>query len=371
MNMQSQIPFLDFTYVNQKIKKEISDEFDRFFDSKWYILGERLNLFESQYSVFNNVKHTIGLSNGLDALHLALRALNIGQGDEVLVPSNTFIATALAVSYVGAKPVFVEPDADTYNISVKGILKALSPKTKAMMPVHLYGQACEMDAIVKIARENNLFVVEDNAQAHGASWQGKLTGSWGEVNATSFYPGKNLGALGDGGAITTNDDELGLKVRTLRNYGSIKKYHHDVIGFNMRLDECQAAFLSVKLKYLNGFTEQRQEIASWYNSVLQGVGDLVLPFVKEGATHAYHLFVIRTKKRDELLQYLGTHGVQTLIHYPIPPHLQGAYKDLGHRRGDFPVAEELASTSLSLPMWPGMRHEHVERIGKTIKQFFN
>ncbi|MEJ7677582.1 MAG: DegT/DnrJ/EryC1/StrS family aminotransferase [Segetibacter sp.] len=321
------IPFLSFASTNSIIKAEILQAFEEFFDKGWYVLGEKVKQFESEYASFNNVSHCIGVSNGLDALHVALKAVNIGAGDEVIVPSNTYIATALAVSYVGAMPVFVEPDINTYNINPAKIVAAITSKTKAIMPVHLYGQACEMEAIMAIAEKHRLFVIEDNAQSQGASFNGKLTGSWGHINGTSFYPGKNLGALGDAGAVTTNDSELARKVFVLRNYGS-KKYYNEVIGYNMRLDECQAAFLSVKLKHLKEWTNQRQQIVSWYDQALNGVSGLILPSIAEGATHVYHLYVIRTKHRDALQKHLSDNGIGTLIHYPIPPHLQEAYKHL-------------------------------------------
>lgn len=365
-----QIPFLSFDPINAQIKPQIMTAFEQFFDSKWYILGNAVDEFEKAYAAFNHVQHAIGVSNGLDALQLSLRALGVTEGDEVIVPSNTYIATVLAVTGVGAKPVFAEPDIHTYNISAQHIDALITPKTKAIIPVHLYGQACEMDAIAQIAQKHGLFIVEDNAQAHSACWNGIMTGSWGDVNATSFYPGKNLGALGDGGAVTTNNDTYAAKVRLMRNYGSAKKYHNEVIGFNMRLDECQAAFLHVKLDYLEAWTKQRQQIALWYSDLLNGIGDVITPVVKEGATHVYHLYVIRTKQRNELQHFLGEQGIGTLIHYPIPVHLQPAYSYLGYRKGDFPIAEELADTCLSLPIWPGMREEMVKTVTDTIKHFF-
>lgn len=364
------VPFLSFETTNQQIRNEVLGSFEKFFDDAWYILGERLKTFEQEYAHFNKVEHAIGVSNGLDALHLALRSLDIGPGDEVIVPSNTFIATVLAVSYVGAKPVFVEPDSQTYNIDPSNIQRAITKKTKAIMPVHLYGQACDMDAIENVARANNLFVIEDNAQAHGATFNGRLTGSIGDINATSFYPGKNLGALGDAGAITTSNSELAAKVLALRNYGSTKKYHNEWIGYNMRLDELQAAFLSIKLKYLHEWTAQRQQIASWYTELLSGVGDIVLPITHALSTHVYHLYVIRTKRREGLKDYLAAKGIGTLIHYPIPPHLQAAYSSLGHKRGDFPISEELSDTSLSLPVWPGLLGSEIEVVAREIKHFF-
>lgn len=365
------IPFLAFNDMNRVVKEEILTTFENFLDSNWYILGNYVKQFEDQYAKFNNVKHCIGVSNGLDALHISLKALGIGKGDEVLVPSNTYIATVLAISYVGAMPKFVEPDIRTYNINPDLIEAAITPATKAIMPVHLYGQACEMEKIMAIAKRYNLFVIEDNAQSQGATYRGRMTGNWGVVNGTSFYPGKNLGAFGDAGAVTTDDDQLGSKIMALRNYGSHKKYHNDIIGFNMRLDECQAGFLSVKLKHLNNWTEQRRKIAALYHTALDGIGDLILPETAEGADHVYHLYVIRTNDRDDLQSYLQENGIGTLIHYPIPPHLQPAYKHLGYRKGSFPLAEKVADTCLSIPLWPGMTELHISYVQEKIKAYFN
>lgn len=365
------IPFVSFTETNKQIKEEILLAFEDFFNKSWYVLGEKVKSFERDYSNFNKVSHCIGVSNGLDALHIALKSLDISQGDEVIVPSHTYIATILAISFVGATPVLVESDINTYNIDPNKIEAAITSRTKAIMPVHIYGQACAMRQIMAIAKKHNLFVVEDNAQAQGASFEEKLTGSFGHINGTSFYPGKNLGALGDAGAVTTNDAVFAEKATILRNYGSQKKYHNDVIGYNMRLDECQAAFLSVKLKYLNEWTKQRQQIANCYNEALNGVGDLILPKVADGATHVYHLYVVRTSKRDALQNFLNQKGIGTLIHYPIPPHLQNAYKYLNYKKGDLPIAEEIARTCLSLPMWPGMNELEVEYIIRNVQEFFN
>ncbi|HEX8546722.1 MAG TPA: DegT/DnrJ/EryC1/StrS family aminotransferase [Cytophagaceae bacterium] len=364
------IPFVSFSEVNKQIRPEIIKAFEAFFDQAWYVLGDRVKAFESEYSNFNNVTHTVGLSNGLDALYIALKTLEIGRGDEVIVPSNTYIATLLAVSYVGATPVLVEPDIETYNIDPKGIESAITPKTRAIMPVHLYGQACEMEAIMAIANKHGLFVIEDNAQAQAAEFKGKLAGSWGHINATSFYPGKNLGALGDAGAITTDNEELATKAKSLRNYGSTEKYYNEIIGHNMRLDECQAAFLSIKLRYLPQWTLQRQEIASWYNKELHSTGDLILPIIATDASHVYHLYVIRTSKRDALQEHLKKQGIGTLIHYPVPPHLQKAYSSLAYKKGDFPIAEKIADTCLSLPLWPGMSDSAIQVIVKSIKDFY-
>ncbi len=364
------IPFLNFSPTHVALKHEIKVAFEQVYDSNWYVLGKRVVAFEKEYAAFNQVPYAIGVSNGLDALHLALKALGIGAGDEVIVPSNTYIATLLAASYVGATPVLVEPDPVTYNISPANIEAAITDKTKAIMPVHLYGQACEMEAIMAIAKKHGLYVAEDNAQAHGAAFKGKITGSWGHANGTSFYPGKNLGALGDGGAVTTNDEAVAHKVKILHNYGSEKKYHNEVIGFNMRLDEMQAAFLSVKLKYLHEWTRQRQQIAVWYSEALKGVGDLILPATHSDAIHVYHLYVIRTQQRDTLQKHLAENGIGSLIHYPIPPHLQTAYKSLGFKKGDFPIAEEIADTCLSLPIWPGMTEKQIANVAGTVKSFY-
>jgi dTDP-4-amino-4,6-dideoxygalactose transaminase len=364
------ISFLNFGATHQTMKNEMINAFEKVYDSNWFVLGEQVKTFESSYAAFNQVKHVVAVSNGLDALHIALKTLNIGPGDEVIVPSNTFIATVLAVSYVGATPIFVEPNIHTYNIDPSKIEAAITPKTKAIMPVHLYGQACEMTAIMQIAEKYNLKVIEDNAQAQGATFQEKITGSFGHINGTSFYPGKNLGALGDAGGITTNDVELAEKAKVLSNYGTRVKYVNDEIGFNMRMDECQAAFLNVKLNYLSTWIQQRQEIANWYNLHLSNINELILPIVAEHATHTYHLYVIRTDKRDALMNHLTANEIGTLIHYPIPPHLQKAYSNLGFSKGDFPIAEEIADTCLSLPIWPGMTEEQVIFISNTIKQFF-
>ncbi len=364
------IPFLDFEPMHTALRAEMLETFKQVYDSNWFVLGKNVEAFEQEYARFNQVHHAIGVSNGLDALHLALKALDIGTGDEVIVPSFTFIASLLAVSYVGATPVLVEPDIATYTINPANIEAAITPKTKAIMPVHLYGQACDMISIMDIAKKNGLFVVEDNAQAHGAAYQGKLTGSWGDVNGTSFYPGKNLGALGDGGAVTTQDATLAKKIKMLRNYGSGQKYHHEAIGFNMRLDEMQAAFLRVKLKYLQDWTQERQQIAACYDERLKDIGDLILPFTHAGATHVYHLYVVRTTKRDALQKYLAAQGIGTLIHYPIPPHLQNSYQTLGYKKGDLPIAEEIADTCLSLPIYPGMTEENIDQVVACIHKFF-
>lgn len=365
------IPFLSFVPMHSSIKTEMMNAFEKVYDSYWYVNGESVSNFEKEYATFNQVENVVGVSNGLDALFLALKVCGVKAGDEVIVPSNTYIATALAVTYIGATPIFVEPNIETYNIDPAKIEAAITSKTKAIMPVHLYGQCCEMEAIMAIAKKHNLFVIEDNAQSQGSSFNNKLAGAWGHINGTSFYPGKNLGAIGDAGAVTTNDANYATQIKSLRNYGSAKKYYNEVIGHNMRLDELQAALLSVKLQHLNNWTLQRQQIASWYKEALKDVAEIILPKVHQNATHVYHLYIIRTNKRDELQQYLTQQGIGTMIHYPVPPHLQEAYNFLGHKKGDFPIAEELANTMLSLPLYPGMTQQQVQQVASNIKQFFN
>lgn len=365
------IPFLSFDKTNDQIKTLTLEAIERCIDSKWYVLGNEVKEFESLYSTYNKVKFTIGVANGLDALHLSLLALGIKEGDEVIVPSNTYIASVLAVSYTGATPVFVEPDINTYNIDPDKIEEKITAKTKAILPVHLYGQACEMGKIMDIAQKHNLFVIEDNAQAHGAEFDGKITGSFGNINGTSFYPGKNLGALGDAGGITTDNEQLYTKCLSLRNYGSHKKYYNEVIGYNSRLDELQAAVLKVKLPFMAEWTNERIQIAAWYNEGLQGLAEIVLPATAPKASHVYHLYTIRTEKRDLLQQYLNQKGIGTLIHYPVPPHLQEAYKNLGYQEGDFPLAEKIAQTTLSLPLFIGMTQSQVEVVCQEIKSYFN
>ncbi len=365
------IPFLSFEKMNADVKQATLASFEHFFDSAWYILGEQVKQFEKEYASFNKTTYAVGVANGLDALIIALKTLNIGKGDEVIVPSNTYIASWLAVSYVGATPVPVEPRLGTYNINPEEIETKITKHTKAIMPVHLYGQSCEMDAIMAIAKKHHLYVVEDNAQSQGATYNGKLTGSFGDINGTSFYPGKNLGAYGDAGAITTNNEALKKRTEVIRNYGSEKKYYNQELGINSRLDEVQAGFLSIKLNHLANWNAERNRIAKQYLETLQGTPDLILPEIAENATSVFHLFVIRTTKRDQLQEFLATQGIGTLIHYPVPPHLQQAYSNLNYKKGDFPIAEIIANTCLSIPMFPGMTTEQVNYICTAIKQFLN
>jgi dTDP-4-amino-4,6-dideoxygalactose transaminase len=364
------VPFLSFEETNRQIRSEVFSAFESVFDSQWYILGDQVKNFEKSYAQYNKTKYCIGVANGLDALILALKSLDIGKGDEVIVPSNTYIASVLAVSHVGALPVFVEPDILTYNINPGLIESKISSRTKAIMPVHLYGQACQMDEIMTIAGKHRLFVVEDNAQSHNASFNGKPTGSFGNVNGTSFYPGKNLGALGDAGAVTTDDEKLASRLSILRNYGSEKKYYNDCRGLNSRLDEIQAPILSVKLKYLESWTKERQRIAGWYSEKLNNTGDIILPHISSGSSHVFHLYVIRTNNRNALQDYLNKKEIGTLIHYPVPPHLQKAYHDLNYKKGDFPIAEKIADTCLSLPLYIGMKEDEVDYVAGRIKDYF-
>lgn len=364
------VPYLNIKRAHQSIMLQLKNSLVNVIDNGWLALGPQVESFEKNYAKFSGVKYAVGLANGLDAIIISLMALGIKLGDEIIVPSNTYIATLLAISRVGAVPVLVEPYVDTYNIDTNKIEKAIKKKTKAIIPVHLFGQACEMDEIMKIARKYKLFVVEDNAQSQGAAFNKNMTGSFGQINATSFYPGKNLGALGDGGGVTTNSKILRDEVFKIRNYGSRKKYFNDIKGYNSRLDEIQAAFLNIKLKDLDINNKKRQEKANFYLKNLNGVGDLILPKTAIGATHVYHVFAIRTKKRDMLKNYLAKNKIDTIIHYPVPPHLQKAYRELGYKIGSFPIAEELAKTSLSIPIFPEMTNSEQEYVIKTIKEFY-
>jgi dTDP-4-amino-4,6-dideoxygalactose transaminase len=356
--------------MHAAIRKEVLQAMSRVYDSNWYILGSEVAEFEQAYSTFNQVAHTIGVGNGLDALALALRALGIGPGDEVLVPSNTYIATWLAVSQVGATPVPVEPDPATSNLAPSNLAAALTPRTRAIMPVHLYGQPCQMPEILAFARQHALAVVEDNAQAQGATYEGQLTGSFGIASGTSFYPTKNLGSLGDAGAITTNDAALAQQLRLLRNYGSEQKNQHELLGYNSRLDELQAAVLRVKLRHLANWTSQRQQLAAWYQTHLADIPGLRLPTVVPGAVPVWHLYVVHSTQRATLQQHLAAQGIGTLVHYPVPPHRQPAYAQLGLLAGSLPIAEELATTSLSLPLWPGMTEAMVARVAQATRNFY-
>ena len=368
------ITFNDFASPYRELKTELDDAYFRFMESGWYVLGKEVESFEQEYADYCGTKHCVGVANCLDAMHLVLRAWNIGAGDEVIVPSNTYVATWLAVSHAGATPVPVEPDSRTYNLDPSLIEAAITSKTKAIMPVHLYGQTADMDPILEIARKHGLRVLEDAAQAQGARYKGRCAGSLGDGAGHSFYPTKNLGAFGDGGAVTTNDDQLAEKVRVLRNYGSRKRYYNEVIGYNSRLDELQAAFLRVKLRHLNEWNRRRTRIAEQYLSCLKsftGIGEegLTLPVVPAWADPVWHLFVIRHPQRDILQKKLADAGIGTLIHYPVPPHLSEAYLKLKKVREytDLPISEKHAQGLLSLPIGPHMNEENSKLIAETIK----
>jgi dTDP-4-amino-4,6-dideoxygalactose transaminase len=350
------------------LEQDLRGAFDRVFRRSWYIGGAEDEAFEQAFADYCGARHCIGLGNGLDALMLALKALDIGAGDEVIVPSSTFIATALAVTYVGAKVVFVEPDIYTCNIDPARIEGAITEHTRAIMPVHLYGQACDMDPIMAIARSHGLKVVEDCAQAHGATYKGRRVGTFGDAAGFSFYPGKNLGALGDAGAVVTNDDALAERVRALGNYGSDYKYHHIYKGNNSRLDELQAAFLLAKLPHLDRMNAERRRIADRYISGMHNPR-VELPCVRADCVPVWHIFAVRCDARDALEQYLEDCGIGTNKHYPIPMHLQECYRDLGFKRGDFPIAEAISATELSLPMYYGMTEGEIEYVIDAINAF--
>lgn len=362
-----QVPFLDLKAPYAELHEELDQAYACVMNSGWYILGEQVSAFEREFADYCGVRHCIGVGNGLDALCLILRAMDIGPGDEVIVPSNTYIATWLAVSQTGARPVPVEPDARTWNIDPERIEAQITGRTRAILAVHLYGQAAEMGKILEIARKHGLKVIEDAAQAHGATCQGRKVGGWGDAAGFSFYPGKNLGALGDGGAVTTDDDQLAARVRVLRNYGSLQKYVNQVKGVNSRLDELQAAMLRVKLRHLDAWNLRREQVAHRLIDRLAEL-DLELPFLADGCTSVWHLFVIRYKNRDGLLQALRERGVGTLIHYPIPPHLQQAYSELDCGPGSFPLAESLADQVLSLPMGPHLNDEQTDYLIASVKE---
>ena len=362
------VPFVDFASPYAELKDALDAAYHRFMESFWYVLGAEVEAFEQELAHYCGSKHCIGVGNGLDALHLILRAYNIGPGDEVLVPSNTYIATWLAVSYAGARPIPVEPDSRTHNLDPARIAAAITPRTKAIMAVHLYGLPADMDPILEIARAHGLKVIEDAAQAQGARYKGRRTGALGDAAGHSFYPTKNLGALGDAGAVTTDDPDLAERIRTLRNYGSKKRYYNDFKGINSRLDELQAAFLRIKLTKLDEWNARRQVLANRYLEALADEQALELPCVPHWAEPVWHLFVVRCAQRDLFQKRLETLGVQTLIHYPVPPHLSGAYADAQLPLGCLPIAEALAATVLSLPLGPHTRPEQADYVASMARK---
>lgn len=369
--MTLSVPFLNMKEPYLELKEELDAAYRRVMESGWYILGEEVEAFEQEFAAYVGVKHCIGVGNGLDALHLILRAAGIGEGDEVIVPANTYIATWLAVSYAGPTPVPVEPIERTYNIDPERIEAVITPRTKAILAVHLYGQSADMDPINEIAARHGLKVFADAAQAHGAKYKGRRVGNLCDATGWSFYPGKNLGAFGDAGAVTTNDDYLDERLRILRNYGSQTKYYNEVKGFNSRLDPLQAAFLRVKLPYLDEWNTRRQQIARLYLEALSSQSGLILPVVPNWAEPAWHLFVIRYPQRDQLQQYLKEQGIGTLIHYPVPPHLQTAYSELNISKGAFPITEAIHQDVLSLPMGPHLSLSQVDQFIHAIHSFYS
>lgn len=362
------IPFVSFEAMHNEIKDEVLAKFKEVYEKNWFIGGSELEQFEAEFAQYCGTKYCVGCGNGLDALFLTLKAYGVGEGDEVIVPSNTYIATALAVSYVGATPVFVEPTLDYFNIDVDRIEEKITDKTKAIMAVHLYGQPASMTKINELAKKHNLIVIEDSAQAHGATYKGVRTGGLGNAAGFSFYPGKNLGALGDAGAMVTNDKEVADRVRALGNYGSDYKYHHIYKGNNSRLDEVQAAMLRIKLRHLDRWNEERARIASRYLAEIDNP-EVVLPKLAEDCTHVYHIFAIRTEARESLEKHLNDNGIVTNKHYPIPMHLQEAYADLNVAEGALPIAEEISSTQLSIPMYYGMTDDEISYVIEKINNW--
>lgn len=362
------VPFVSFKPLENELSNELHGAFERVLQNSWYIDGKEDGKFEKAFADYCGVQYCIGCGNGLDALVLILKAYGIGEGDEVIVPTNTFIATALAVSSVGAIPVFVEPTLEFYNIDVTRIEEKITSNTKAIIAVHLYGQPADMNPIITLARKYDIKIIEDAAQAHGALYKSKRVGGIGDAAGFSFYPGKNLGALGDAGCVTTNDPEIAERVRAIGNYGSDYKYHHIYIGQNSRLDELQAALLSVKLPHMNRINEERQRIAKMY---IDGISnpDIVLPQVLDGTSPTWHIFAIRCDKRDELVKYLEKNEIGVNMHYPIPIHLQKGYSFLGYHKGTFPIAELISSTELSLPMYYGMTDEQVKYVINVCNRF--
>lgn len=362
------VPFVDFTPMHNMIEAETFSKFSEVYRKNQFIIGEECAAFEKDFAQYCGADYCVGCGNGLDAIYLILRAYGIGAGDEVIVPSNTFIATALAVSYTGATPILVEPTLEYYNIDVERIEEKISTKTKAIIAVHLYGQPADMKEINELAKKYQIKVIEDAAQAHGAIYRGKRTGNLGDAAAFSMYPGKNLGALGDGGAVITNDKELAEKVRMLGNYGSDYKYHHVYQGNNSRLDEVQAAMLRIKLQYLDEWNQDRRRIATRYFSEIQNE-NVILPSIREGVEHVFHVYAIRSSRREELEKHLRENEIGTNKHYPTPIHLQPAYAELKIAKGELPIAEEISETELSIPMYYGMSEQNITKVIEAINAF--
>lgn len=363
------IPFVDLKSQYASFKKEIDQAVSMVLSSGNYIGGETVASFERDFAVYNGNKYAIAVANGTEALYLALKSLGIGKGDEVITVPNTFVATVEAITLTGARPVFVDIDPLSYNMVAGDIAAKITRRTKAIIPVHLYGQPAEMGEINRVARQHGLAVIEDACQAHGAEYQGRKTGSLGQLGCFSFYPSKNLGACGDGGIVVTNRTALDRKIRILRDHGQSRKYHHDLDGMNSRLDALQAVILKIKLRYLDQWNEQRLAKATYYNTLLSRVKGITIPYISRGVRPVFHVYAIQTAARDKLQQYLQKNGISTAIHYPIPVHLQKAYRYLGHKKGDFPIAERAARRLLSLPMYPELELKHIDFIVAKIKSF--
>ncbi len=360
------IKFLDLYKINERLRKEINGKITQVLDSGWYLLGEETENFEQNFAKYCGVKHCIGVANGLESLNLIIRGYGFAQGDEIIVPANTYIASILSISENGCTPILVEPDINTYNINPDLIEKKITSKTKAIMVVHLYGQAVQMDKIWTLAKKYNLKIIEDSAQAHGAKYQNQRVGSLGDASGFSFYPGKNLGCVGDGGCVTTNDDELAQKIKALRNYGSHKKYHNVFIGINSRLDEIQAGILDIKLKFLDEDNQKRKEIAKYYRKNIKN-SSIILPNIYAEDAHVWHLFVVRTKQRDNFQKYLLDNEIQTIIHYPIPPHKQECYKLWNNL--SYPITEEIHKSVLSLPISPVMSDDEMRKVVEVVNEY--
>lgn len=360
------IKFLDLKKINNRYREEIDSRIKNILDKGWYLQGEENENFTKNFANFCGTKFALGVANGLDALNLIIKAYGFGNGDEIIVPANTYIATILAISENGCIPILVEPDIKTYNINPDSIEEKITTKTKAIMVVHLYGQAVQMEKIWKIAKKYNLKIIEDSAQAHGAIYQENRTGNLGDASGFSFYPGKNLGCIGDGGAVTTNDEELFNKIKAIANYGSDRKYHHIYKGVNSRLDEIQAAVLDIKLKHLDSDNNKRREISKYYRENIKN-SKLILPDTYDEKSHVWHIFAVRTQNRDEFQKYLTEKGIQTIIHYPTPPHKQGAYKEWNNL--SFPITEEIHNTILSLPISPVMTDSEIEKVVEVVNEY--
>ncbi len=364
------IPFLDLKAQYNSIKDEVNAAIQNVLDNTAYILGKPVAEFEKAFAEAHQSKHCYGVSSGTDGNHLVLWALGVKAGDEVIIPADTFIATAWGATLCGATPVFVDVDPESYNLDPKKVEAAITPRTKAIVAVHLYGQTSDMDPLREIAKKHNILLVEDCAQSHLAEYKGRKAGSLSDAASFSFYPGKNLGAYGEAGAVTTNDDDLGLLFKKIREHGSVKKYYHEVFGHNYRMEGIQGAVLGVKLKYLNSWTENRRRVAAKYNELLKGVAQIKLPKEMAYGKHVYHLFVIQAQNRDELQTYLNNNGVSTGLHYPVPLHMQECFQHLGYKKGDFPVTEQLADNCLSLPMFPEMTDEQISYVAETLISFY-